>query len=624
MDFLQASQILEPLIKNGTKHRDFEHTEKLAKKYRQLMTGHEVDSLLRRFNPRESQELFNQRKNLFISITPALIHSVMKPFYKVPRTTPISAKVIVNSDSKAREAEILKEFSDRMQKYYGTDTGGDGIDFYLQNRFIELSALDPNAWIVTEWDPFDERVTKPMPYPFEVSSSMALNFGIRNNQTEWLHVGEEVKMWKADGTKIVAGEKGTRHYLYGDDVALVYEQTMLRQSDLFLLAPDIQPVEYKEIEGKFYLVYQSEYNLGRVPAFRVGYVRDLQTDGRTFVAPFHAAMPYLDKAIKQVSEYDLSHALHIFPQKIVRLTETCKGDGTEDGRCKGGKLLDGTTCKVCNGTSRPVHTSAQDIIEIELPENIKDDGFIPLSELVHYVELPVELLKFQKECINEFSHQVHQAVFNSTALLQQHTTQGQTSDPQKTAFEVDNDMDSVYDTLSPFADKYSASWMSIVEMISILTDNQDNVTFIHRFPSRFKLKTRELLYQEYKTASESSLPGFVIQSIADELAETVFMDDADDLLKYRVKQRFFPFKGKTRPEIMQALTSEQVLKETKTLYYYFDMIFDELESENAKNKSDFYLLKKEDQKAAIDKKVQELMAKIKSEQETVIPFNTQV
>lgn len=623
MDFTQANEKLTKLIKENIKHKHFDHVTKLAKDYKILITGKGMKDKLQRFNPRESELMFDQRLRLTIAITPAIIHSLMKAFYKVPKTNPLSAKVEMSKEAEGDTSKAVEEVTDRMRKYYGTDSTADGLDYFLQNRFMELTFMDPNSFIVTEWDAFDEKKEKPKPRPFEVSSEEALNFSFVNNTLEWLHVGIKIKMVKpetANGPD-PKYEEGMKHTLYLENSALVYEQTLYSKTNL---PPDFNG-EIIEINSKFYLVRELDTKTEKVPAFRVGYLRDIETNGETMVAPFHPAMCHLETCIKQVSEYNLSHNLHTFPQKIVRLTKVCPGS---DGQaCKGGKTIEGRICPTCKGTGKAVHTSAQDIIEVELPENIKEEGLLPLSELVYYVPLPVELLKFQKECVDEFTPLCHQAVFNTTALIKKgnNSTTSTAGDPAKTAFEVDNDMDSVDDTLSPFADKYSAVWMSIVEMIAILLDNQKKVRWIHRLPSKFRLKTRDRLYQEYKIASESAMPSFVIDSITDELAETLYQDDAEELLQYRVKKRFFPFKGKTKDEILLLTTSSEVLKETKVLYNYFDQIFEELEMESkSTTKNSFFTLKYADQKAKIDAKVTELMSKLTSETPQAIPFNNPI
>jgi hypothetical protein len=613
MDAVIARGILQRNIEQELKHPDYDHVVKLAGKYRKLITGSEIQDLLKRFNPRESEEMFKQRVNLSIAITPAIAHSVMKPFYKVPRTTPLVAKFKADKDQEKEGNAIEEEIQQRYDGFYGSDSNTGGVDYFLQNRFMELSFMDPNSWIVIEFDPFDPETEKAMPRPFEVSAKQAVHFDNTNNNPQWLQVDLDIKMIGKDGKT----DDGKKHTLYADDVAIVYEQTLLKQEDVALQKGE----EWVEIKEKFYIVRVFEINVGKLPAFRVGYKRDLETDGRTVVNPFHDAMCFFDKSIKTVSEYDLSQSLHTFPQKTVRLVKTCPGipSDSHNGVCKGGRLVDGTVCPTCKGTGKPIHTSAQDVIEVELPENIKDEGFIPLSELVHYVELPIDLLRFQKECVKEFTPDAHQAVFNTTVLVQKNfaagaaAASGSTAQPV-TATQNDNDMESVYDALSPFADKYSAVWMKIVEMIIVLTDNQDKASFLHRFPSNFKLKTRERLYGEYKTATDSDMPAFVVDAITDELAENMFMDDADRLLKYRIQKQHFPFKGKSKDEIMQLLTSDDVLRETKILFNYFEDIFQELEDEYRKSNRDFYLERSEIRITKIDAKVQEIIANLKEQQ----------
>lgn len=624
MDFTQAGEKLTKFIKEDVKHKHYNHVVDLAKDYKILITGKGMKDKLKRFNPRESEIMFKQREALTIAITPAIIHSLMKAFYKVPRTTPLSAKVEIKKDAEGDSDKAVKEITDRMRTFYGTDSTADGLDYFLQNRLMELSFMDPNSFIVTEWDAFDETKTKATPRPFEVPAADAYNFSFVNNTLEWLHVATKIKMIKPETAKPGSEPKyedGIKHTLYMEDTALVYEQTLYSKTNL----PTDFNGDIKQINSKFYLVRELQTKTQKVPAFRVGYLRDIETNGETMVAPFHPAMCFLEKCIKQVSEYDLSHCLHTFPQKIVRLTKVCPGSDGES--CKNGKTTTGAICSTCKGTGKAVHTSAQDIIEVELPESIKDDGLLPLTELVHYVPLPIELLKFQKECVDEFTPLCHQAVFNTTALIKKgnNSTTATAGDPAKTAFEVDNDMDSVDDTLSPFADKYSAIWMSIVEMIAILTENEKKVRWIHRMPSKFRLKTRDRLYQEYKLASESAMPSFVIDSITDELAETLYQDDAEELLQYRVKKKFFPFKGKTKDEILLLSTSSEVLKETKVLYNYFDQIFEELEMESkSTTKNSFFTLKYADQKTKIDAKVLDLINKLTIETPKAIPFNNPI
>ncbi len=616
MDLIQANAIIKDNIKQNLRHPDYTRTVELAEKYYKLITGDKIDTLLKRFNPRESKELFEQRVRLTIAITPEIIGSVLKPFRKVARTTPLVNRFEPVKDLPDETAGQMSDvIKDRVKNFYGADAGQDGLDYFLETRFTDLSFTDPNAWIVVESDPFNPDIEKAKPRPFEVSSREALNFNIRNNMVNWLLVGQDIMMIKPGTEDKPEYESGTKYTLYGDNVSVVYEQTLLKREQVA-----VQFANYLEIESKFYIVQEYQYNLERVPVFRVGYIRDLETQGRTFVAPFHDAMPTMDKSIKTVSEYDLSHCLHTFPQKLVRVKKSCPG--TPDEPCMSGKTRAGMDCEVCKGSGEsPFHRTAQDVITVEMPEDIKNDGWIPLNDFVHYVELPTALLEFQKKCVDEFTPKAHQAIFNSTALVQKAVQSGGQQPTDKTAFEVSNDMDSVNDTLYPFAKKYSATWMTIAELIARMTEYQGKVTIMHRFPSKFSLKTKEQLYVDYNGALNAGLPSFVVESLSDELAETMFMDDADELLKYKVKKRHFPFNGKSQDEIAILLSSSEVMKETKILYNYFDHIFTQIENLDARTGADFYMKSFADQAAEIAIQVEAIKAKLVAEQPVMMPFN---
>src|SRR5690606_38298510 len=117
---------------------------------------------------------------------------------------------------------------------------------------------------------------------------------------------------------------------------------------------------------------------------------------------------------------------------------------------------------------------------------------------------------------NDFEPKIHQADFNSTVLVQKTVV--------ATATEKDQDMDSVYDTLTPFAKKCSAVYLNVCNAIAVLLGFSEKVSFVYRYPSDFKIKTRQMLYNEMKTISESNAPSFVRESVQDDFAEQVYID----------------------------------------------------------------------------------------------------
>lgn len=582
----QAKNTVMNTILNKIRHADYSRTVQLADLYRKLITGKNIDSLLIQFNPRESVEAFAQRKRITKVTTPALASSVMKPFYKVPRTDRVVKKIIPKVKT---ETELVSRIQEKLDLFYGSDNEEGGLDFWLKNRFVELSFTDPNTFIVIEFNDFDPIQSTPTAYPFEVNSEMAVNFEIENNNVDWL-IAMIPGQYLSEFDKRTSAKKfePCKNYtIYCGEFSLVFRQVSDKKA--------IQLMDLKEDEelikigDEFFALSYYDTKLADWQSFRVGYTRDLETDGRTYVAPFHPAICHFESSIKAVSEFNLTNATHVFPQKMSYVT-ACSGAMSKDADqpnpgCNGGRTRSGEVCSVCHGSGAKVHTSSQDIITFPLPDN-KDEMF-PLKDMMAYFTPPIELIKFQDEHIDKFEAKIHQAVFNSTVLVQKTIV--------ATATEKDQDMDSVYDTLTPFASKSSAVYLNVCNAISFLLGIKD-VTFVYRYPSDFKMKNRQILYNEIKTINESGAPSFVKESVEDDLANQVFIDDPEGLLKYSVKKKLLPFSGKTEDQIAFALSSQLTPDTHKILFVNFEDIMAEAEQNNP----NFYLQKYAKQKAVVD------------------------
>lgn len=609
----EAYQQLFDNIKFNLKHQDYDRVCQLAEDYRIFNTGKGIEKKLKRFTPREDEEMFEQRVNLTIAITPAAASSIKKPFNKVPRTQPITRKIAPLKDA---FKDAVAEIEDRIKNFYGSENNVGGLDYYFQNRFVDLSFDDPNMWVIVEFGQFDHEVEKPMPHPFEASAKQAINFSIKNNIVEWLIIAIDIKFQEnINGT--IHLRDGKKYTIFADNDAWTFEQVSSDQ-DKRVLPNDGQVIE---IEKRGWFITTHDNTLTKkVPAFRVGYVRDIETNGRTYVNPYHDAVCYFEKSIKQVSEYDLSTFLHLFPQKVVRTRFDCPGENGQN--CDKGYLTDGTQCKRCKGIGRLVHTSAQDMVEVEWADD--PAMLIPIDEMIKYVELPIELLKLQKEWVDELKVDAHQTVFNSTALLRTSTGTGSAETNGApiavTATQQNDNMESVYDTLTPFGEKIATAWITIVELIATILDNEEKVIIIYRPPSKYKLKTRQDLYAERATLKTSGAPAFVVDSVDDELAQDVYADDGDALMRYMIKKDHYPFVGKTTEEIAQLLASTVVMKRTKVLYSYFDEIFTELEREWKARGADFYGEKVEVRQQAIDVKVDNILKQLSDENATAVNF----
>lgn len=592
----QALSILQATIRDGLRHPDYSHVVELSDWYRKVITGKNIDTLLRRFVRREDEIMFEQRKNLTVAITPAVSETLINPFYRVGRLDNIKKDISFPEGSNADRR--IEELYERVGNFWGADS----LDKYMASRFIQTLATDPNAWLVVEFNSFDSRYEKARPYPVEFSSSEAIHFSVANNQTEWLLVRraytKEVNKVKKDYwvytmylpndiiqyTQVFDQEEGTGMYVFNDEAGLIYP--------------------YWQNKGERYVLTQYQPKGGEVQAVRFGYKPDMQTNGRTFVNPFHAAKPYFEKTLKSVSEMDLTMAMHAFSQKIQRV-QPCPGE--PEDTCNQGYNREGSKCRVCLGTGeQQVHTTAQDVITLPFPKK-GDENPVRLDDIIKYITPSVDLLKFQDEYINALEVKAIKAVYNSDVISK--TTIAQT------ATERIENKDEMYNTLQPFAEHFSSVWRKVVRLIASFTDNSTGLKVIHEFPSDFKLKTTSELMADLKLAKDSDAPAYLIQQIERDIAAKMFVDDENALQKFIVKTRFTPFQGKTAEDIFKIMETGKARIEDQILWTHSDTIFDELEVEVP----GFFLFTPAKQWPLIKLKIEQIQAALPKDS-TVINF----
>lgn len=579
----KGQQVLKDTIKNGIKHVDYVRVNQIADEYTKYVSGEDIGILLKQFNPRESEEQFNQRKELSQAITSDIANRILTPMFKIGRSR---ADVTVSWENSQKSDEKKKELFKVSNVFHGDES----VEQYLTNRMVELDGTDPNSFIVVEFEgtvnPSD-KTTKVSPYPFEVNSKEAINYKYVNNELQFLIVFNG------------------RYTLYLENEAITADQILVEEISNYELEANQEFFEIKDTNGKIievYILTTLEHKAGRIPARRVGTKKDLTTRGRTCVPIIHPAHPYFKKSIKTVSEFDLTNCLHTFQQKI-QYDEVCPGDITKHSTCNAGKAADGSTCHMCKGSGWKTHTSSADIIRVKLPRDPKD--MVSLENYISYKGPKMDLLEFQKKLgLYELTELAVKAVYNSDLYNSNQTV--------ATATEKTIDLESVYDTLKPFADSWSAMWKHIMYVIASYRDLNNGINIQHNFPKDFKMKSVTMLLDDLAKANTSGAPSYIKNEINKDLAQKLYIDKPSELLKIDVKNKFFPFNGKTENEISNIITNDLTSKYNKILYANFDNIFDELDSENSIGDVNFYMIEKSKQLDLIKTKVQVIIDELDS------------
>lgn len=581
-------QEINDTISLGITHEHYQRTVDLAIKYSQIISGKDIEKLLKQFNRREDKDMFEQRVELTKQITPSICSTVMKTFNKVFRVAP--ATEVIDFEAKDEESvdDRIKEVRDALADIYG----GKDIYKYMQDRLMYLSFIDPNSFIYTTFDAFDPNTDKPSPYNTEITSAQAINYEYINNMLQWL-ITKVPHIYLQDGKNL----DGFVYTIYGPVWAFVYTQ----------VGSDYQPQEGEIVEKipmggpestkfEYYLVTEYEHKSDLIPVIQVGYERDLETKGVTFVSPIEAGMPYLEKSIKLVSEFDLTMCLHAFPQKV----EYLDGCDFVNGTCStSGKKQE--HCDLCGKRGVKVHTSAQDVKVFKLPKNADPRDLVDLEKLIHYEYPPIDLLQFQDTTIDKYETKVIKAIFSSERFTKDQVA--------KTATGENLDMQNVYDTLKPFAEKVSDIWTHIAIVVSNYL-GYSNVIVDHAYPNDFKLKTVAQLLMELKTAIDSGASGYIVASIEADIMREKYIDAPLEFQKYESKQKYFPFRGKSKDEVQSIIISGMVRESDIILYNYFETIFSELEQEFLDKKIWFYDMEPRLQRDAINNKVREILAQV--------------
>ena len=567
--------ILIDIVRKDKRHANYDYIVKRTKVWRAIVSGEGIDEYYHQFNQRETLEQFDQRKRITQQITSSVCKNVRDIEFKVPRSNSITR--VIGTDT-GKEGE-LKQFKEILRTFWGDSS----LDDYMDIRWVELNDTDPNSFVVLEWQPF-AKDQHAQPYPYEVKSEQAIFYEYDNNKLQYLVALVE------DKGKIYTG--------YWPDYTIQLKQITDKETLKKIKLADGEEttmtfVETGEtvlvirIKDEYYTYFEFKaHNLGYVPAYQPGYMRDLATDGHTFLPPWWAAESTLMNLIKSKSELDLTIALHVFPQKL-QYRPKCNAKG-----CMGGELVEGGVCQVCKGSGWRGITSAQDSIDLPLPKSKEE--MVDLEQIIHYVYPPVDLVKFMDQYVKDLSSQAMQKVYNSEIYSRKEVAE--------TATGRNIDMQAVYDTLYPLVKAMAKDWEFMVKTIADITQIKVP-TISFTFGKDFKLKSIDGYYADLSFANTAGASQYVKVAIEDDIARIVYAEDDLAMAKYLTLKAFNPFPGDTPETIALKMSQSYTPEFYKVLYSTFGFIFDELERETP----GFYMLNRAKQWKLLEAKVTSLI-----------------
>lgn len=612
----QAIKRTVQVIDKDLRHKWYDRTVKLATLLSKLITGEDIESLLKRFVKREDDTAFEQRVEITQFIQPSVSKNLMDVSYKVPRSNGMK-RILTYSDSDNEDAANtrLKELQEILDKFWGTQS----FDDYMATRFIELNYIDPNSFIVFEWKDFDNKKERLQPFPFEVSSEMAIDYLYINKVLQYLLV-------KTDTTPFLEEETQLRYTLYLPDQTITFdlvdkrgkkeheEDFLKRILEQFGFEPEkIEDIKVTDppIKEEFLVRFPNDdiykvkllepHNLGQVPAIQVGFVPDLYSKRKMFRNPFDAAIPYMMKMIKTVSELDITMADHAMPQKI-----TYQSPCTN---CKGSAQSNDGECPDCKGMGYQIISSSLDAITVKLPQNPTSDNIIDLEKLVHYDRPPVDIVEFQDKYVDKLFMLCIKVIYGDKSI--------RIDQVNPTATESIFDESKTYDALHPLTKKYSNTWETGIDIISKLTDLTKGLVRSMKFSKDLKFLDKSDYIRQRKELQEAGGSPEELNIIDDEIIRLDYSDSPFMMKRYETKQLFMPFRDKSPEDTITIVSSLSVTNFYRVLWQFFNEIFVSIELEQGvEGAKDFYSMKFDEQTKIVKAKTEEFVTMVAEEQTT--------
>lgn len=569
-------------------HPGYEWSVEYAKKSKAHFAGVGIDEYLQQFARRESDELFEQRKLITKHVQKSLGAMLERPFSKAARSN--WTKILAfDNDTKGERSQSFQ------RDVLGRFTQG-GLDKFIFERIRYWSKFDPNAFVVVEFESTDG-TKRAKPYPFEVRSDMAIDFTYSvHGDLEFLAVLQS----KPNTDKDDPAKQLNRLTMYRPLQTVVLQQLSKAQQKAIPVIPAKSETITGEVsdgmvlntgEAVYLVVIPQPHKLPVTPAIRTGFIENPADDGQTRVGIFDAALPFAEKIVKINSELDIVTAFLAFPVSV-RYEETCGAIG-----CIEGHMADGGICITCKGTGfKPRPTSAQE--EILLPMPRRPEDAIDLTKILHYTYPPAESVKMQVDMMKNYFEQAKESVFNSQMFTKQETAQ--------TATFHGIELQSIYDTLYPYAQNLAQIWRFVAEACQAFTGFQGAMTAALIFPHDFRFETADDLFNELKLARDAEAGNDSTAYLDERIMERLLIDDPERLNRWRIDNAYNPFKGMTETQIVFALSSGMV-PEWKKVWWInrADIMADILQAQ-----PDFYMLEAGAQRKLIRAKVDELQAEM--------------
>ena len=516
----------------GYTHKDYNYTVDLAKFYSQIVTGEGYGELIVNYKPRESDQQKEQRVRITQNRTKSIAGKIEGFFKRVFRADKLAFDISHQEEDKSA---LISQYTDD----YGED--GQSLLTWCEESALFYNNIDPNAFYWVQHTRVDD-VDYFNPYVF--TSTQVKDYSIDKGTVQYCtcQLSECVTYQKNDTTH-------TKHinifYYFiksGLQLAVELDKEVLQNSNFYDQFQDEDGNflgDTENVKDKTYLVLFEQSETGIIPITRMGYNFDKKTNKKTYISFWDNATEEYKQLVNRGSEYDLSLTLHAFLQKIQYYTP-CDYQDESHSICQGGILHPSKqTCPSCSGTGKKVHTSSQDVIEVQMPSEDGEVKSISPKDLVFYVDIPFDIVKQQKEDVQAFAPKITESVFGVDISHQQTA--------MATATQITNYYDTAQDAMFEFTKAPQKLFKFTVKIIAESLGIQDIETKL-LYTNEYDLESEDFLLQLLKMAKDAGASPEVIENINKRIVVKQNRTDSSYMSVYNAMRKFEPFSNIT-PEL---------------------------------------------------------------------------
>lgn len=543
----------------GYRHLNYHRTLEVADFAHKIITGEGYGSLVVSYKPRESQEQKEQRIHITQNRTSSVEEKTSGFLSRVFRADKLKFKL----DHSNKNA--LGSITDKT-KNFGPD--GQPLIVWAEETALYYNRLDPNSFY---WVKHSREDNIDYFEPVIFSSDEVADYELKKGVINYCVISTSDVVSYIDGNREKAKEIELYYYFgsEGLELTIQFDEEVLKSSDYYSNFSDEQGnlPQLEKVGTKTYFTILEPYEGYKIPVSRMGYKYDPKTEQNSYVTYFDGAVPLFQQLANIGSEYDLSLALHTFLQKIQYYTP-CKYQHENHSICKGGKLSpSGGVCPSCNGSGMDIHTSSQDVILLQLPD---DNSAIKISpkDLAHYVDIPFNIVEHQERVVKEYTPQITETIFGVDLS---HQPNG-----MATATQINNFDSYAQDKLYEFTKAPKRLYTFTIECIADILGFSDGLENELEYSNEYNLESVKYLLEELKLAKDAGASPEIIEAIEAKIVNKQNRTDSAYMSIYNAMRKFLPFAG-IEPTLREQIILQLPFSDLqKSLYLNFKQITEEI------------------------------------------------